>query len=100
MEMGDYSSSLAACCIITGGTVSELDGAITVEDPVRVGRRFGGKGWKRNTNDSEVGVSVSNPDRTKEFLNIKHRVVHMTSRLEKNASEAGNHTRSIQRCHY
>ena len=38
------------------------DKAITVEDPGEVGRRFGGEGWKGNNNNSEVGVSVSNPD--------------------------------------
>ena len=60
--MGEDSSCLGACFIITGGTFSKRDGAITVEDPIRVGRRFGGEGWKGNNNDSEVGVSVSNPD--------------------------------------
>ena len=53
---------MGACSITTGGPVSEQDGAIAVEDPGRVGRRFGGEGWKRNNKDSEVGVSVSNPD--------------------------------------
>ena len=48
------------------------DGAITVEDPERVGRGFGGEGGERDTSDSEVGVSVSNPDRMKELFYIKH----------------------------
>ena len=47
MQMGEDSGSLCACCIITGGTVSERDGAIAVKDPGRVGRRFGGEGWRR-----------------------------------------------------
>ena len=94
MQVGEVSIGLGACCISTGGTVTKQDKAIAVEDPGRVGRGFEGEGWKRDTNDSEVGVSVSNPDRTKELFNIKHRVEHMTSSLKENASEAGNHTRS------
>ena len=78
MQVGEDNSVLGACCIITGGTVTEQDGAIAVEDPGRVQRGFGGEGWKRDTNNSEVGVSVSNPDRTKELFNFKHRVIHMT----------------------
>ena len=61
MQMGEDSSSPGACRIITGGTVSKRDEAIALEDPGRVGRMFGGEGWKRNNNNSEVGVSVSNP---------------------------------------
>ena len=79
MQVGEDSSSLGACCIITGGTVSKKDGMIAVEDPGRVGRGFGGKEWKRDNNNPEVGVSVSNPVRTKELLYIKHRVVHIKS---------------------
>ena len=79
MQVGEDSSCLGACCIITGGTVSKQDGAIAVEDPGRVGRGFGGERWQRDSNNSGVGVSVRNSDRTKELLNIKQRVVHMTS---------------------
>ena len=68
MQVGKDSSGLGAHCIIARGTVTKRDGAIGVEDPGRVGSGFGGEGRKRDTNDSEVGVSVSNPDRMKELL--------------------------------
>ena len=79
MQVGEDISGLGACCIIAGGTVTKQDGVISVEYPGRVGRGIGGEGWKRDTNNSELEVSVSNSDRTKELFNTKHSVVHMTS---------------------
>ena len=90
MYEGFDHCNLSTGSIITGGTVSEGNCTISVVRPGGRGRRRGGEGVGRETNNPEERILVTNAHRPEELLDVIDSVERMTSGPHEDASEAGH----------
>ena len=56
--------------VIAGGAVAKGNGSVTEEIPGGVRRRRAGEGVRRNTDNSEEGVSITSAHRSEELLDV------------------------------
>ena len=56
--------------VVAGGAVAKGNGSVTEEIPGGVRRRRAGEGVRRNTDNSEEGVSITSAHRSEELLDV------------------------------
>ena len=84
---------LGTGCVVSGSTVSEGNGLVSIECPGWIGAWSSGEGWKWDTNNSEVGIFLGNSYRTKEFFYIVNGEIFHASGANEYTAELRNNSR-------